>query len=248
MKFAEKPRFMTLHCQYIPRKVSDMRGVLILFFCLAFSGMVQAQDEQLGRDTSADWLEYYYLKPKPDEFVKYMKSYSQDGTLSNENARPALIGFISQVIRQNRDKLEKWFYDLSGLPPEHMQVLTTAMLYSRTKEADQLLQDVFGDQFEKQKEELPKILELQLDKPHTIDMIWGFFYATGSENAVRRLVWCFNFVDAPKDPTFAKVPEGFSPLYRELPEAAAYTILSNAERHKRVREICKKLYEDEEAL
>ncbi len=247
---------MTLHCQYISLKIPVMSrpnlplGILALSaFLLPFAPATssQAQDE-FSEDSERDWLEYYYERPTPGDFVDQMREYSEDGTLMNEHARPALIGFISQLIRQNRDKIDDWFTKLRGLPPEEMQVLLTGMLYSRTAEADAILKREFGEQFEQQKKDLPKILELQLDKTQTLDMLWGFFYATGSENALRRVISCFNFVDAPNNPDFADIPEGFSPLYTNLPEAAAWTLLSNASRHPKVRKYCEEIYQDEDAL
>ena len=248
---------MTLHCQYISTKLPPMlppissfrflRAIVGLVLFLGLPGPLHAQDSP-SVDVERDWLEYYYERPEPGKFVQKMREYSRDGTLMNESARPALIGFISQLIRQNRDKVDEWFTELRGLPPAEMQILLTGMLYSRTAEADAVLQREFGEQFEAQKKELPKILEMQLDKTQTLDMLWGFFYATGSENALRRVIACFNFIDAPENPDFADVPEGFRPLYTNLPEAAAWTLASNAQRHPKVRQYCKKLLAEEDAL
>lgn len=248
---------MPLHCQYISAKLPAMlppkspfhslRILAGLVLFLGLAGPMVAQNSP-SVDAERDWLEYYYERPEPGKFVEQMWEYSKDGTLQNESARPALIGFISQLVRQNRDKVDEWFTQLRGLPPAEMQVLLTGMLYSRTAEADAVLKREFGEQFEEQKRELPKILEMQLDKTQTLDMLWGFFYATGSENAIRRIISCFNFIDAPKDPDFADIPEGFSPLYTNLPEAAAWTLASNAQRHPKVRKYCKELLADEDAL
>lgn len=189
-----------------------------------------------------DWLEFYYENPTPERFVDQLREYSRDGTLVNENARPALVAFLSQVLRQNRDRIRDWHDTLRGLAPEEMQVLNTALLYARVSEADELLESQLGaEELAKARADAPKILEMKLAQAHTLDMLWGFFYATGSEEAVRRVVSCFLFADAPSQPDFAKIPEGFQPLYTELPEAAAWSLLSNASRHPRVREILKKL-------
>lgn len=201
-----------------------------------------------SEEMERDWLEFYYQEPNPDEFVARIKAYSKEGVLMSEAARPALVGFISQVIRQNRDKLGGWYAELRGLSPEEMQVLHTAMLYSRTAEADALLEAAFGDQLDEQRKELPKILELQLDRQQTLDMLWGFFYATGSENAVKRIISSFNYVNETTPPDGADVPTGFRPLYEEIPEAAAWSLFSNAIRHPKVESICVKLVKDEDAL
>ena len=122
------------------------RASALVFLLLAvLAGFVLAQEEEKpgtgGNEPSEagaaekDFLEFYYENPRPEEFVAQMKEWSADGTLDNEFARPALIAFISQVIRENRDQLRQWYRDLAGLQPEQMQVLLTGMLYSRTSEA-----------------------------------------------------------------------------------------------------------------
>lgn len=195
---------------------------------------VQAQDEE-------DWLENYYKNPTPDRFVGQMKDWAADGTLDNDAAKPAIIGFVSQVIRQNRDKLENWYSALSGLTPNQMQVFHTAMLYSRTAEADKIMRKTFGAQYDEERQETSKILEMPLDKPNTIDMLWGFFYATGSEHAVRQIIYGFTFLDAPDNPKGVKVPQGYLPLYKTLPIIAYDSLLANAERHPRVKDILEAL-------
>jgi hypothetical protein len=188
-----------------------------------------------------DFLEHYYENPRPDEFVAQMKNWAADGTLVNSHARPALIAFISQVVRSNRDKVEEWFAELAGLTPEQKQVFFTGLLYSRTKEADAVMTKTFGKQYEEQKVEIRKILELPLDKKTTLDMLWGFYYATGSETAIRRIVSCFRFAHAPDDPDGVDIPDGYVPLYKELPDFAFGSLASNAERHPKVVEILEKL-------
>ena len=139
-------------------------------------------------ETEKDWLEYYYQNPAPEKFVTEMKNWAEEGVLDNENAKPALIAFLSRVIRENRDQLTTWYSELAGLTPNQKQVLHTAMLYSRISEADAIMTGLFGQQYLDQKKETSKILEMPLDKKNTLEMLWGFFYATGSKQALRRVV------------------------------------------------------------
>ena len=222
-------------------------SVIPVFFC-SLSLQAAESVSPSEKEKEADWLEYYYENPSPDRFVTEVKSWSEDGTLNNESARPALIAFISQLIRHNRDKLEIWYDALSGLTPEQKTVIHTAMLFSRTEEADALMSKMFGKQYDEQKRETKKILELPLDKRSTIDMLWGFFYATGSEHAIRRIILCFRFVDAPDNPKRVNVPKGYVPLYKQLPKFAYISLASNCERHPDVLKMCEKIYTDDESL
>lgn len=201
-----------------------------------------------GTEEERDWLEYYYQNPSPDRFVSEMKDWAEDGTLDNEYAKPAMIAFLSQVIRNNRGEIAGWYEALSGLSIEQKQVLHTAMLYSRISEADEIMQSIFGKRYDEQKLETGKILEMPLDKESTIDMLWGFFYATGSEHAVRRVVLSFRFLEAPERPDGVDVPEGYQPLYKALPVFASNSLIANAERHPRVKEILEGFLENDDSL
>lgn len=201
----------------------------------------QAEEEK-------EFLEFYYESPRPDDFVAQMKDWADDGTLENVHARPALIAFISQVIRANRDRLNDWFVALSGLTPEQKQVFYTAMLYSRTAEADTLMRETFGQKYDQQKVDTEKILEMDLDKENTLDMLWGFFYATGSENAIRRIVACFRYAEAPDNPEGLDIPQGYVPLYRELPGFANGSLVANGRRHPRLVEILETMLESDASL
>lgn len=197
---------------------------------------------------SRDWLESYYENPTPGRFVAEVKNWSADGTLDNDHAKPAIIAFASQVMRQNRDRIVDWYRDLAGLPPEHMQIIHTAMLFSRTKQADAIMGELFGAAYREHREKTGKILELPLDKSGTLDMLWGYFYATGSTAAIRRIVICFRFEDAPERPDGVKIPDDYVPLYKVLPEFAESSIIANAQRHPRIPEILRSLLENDESL
>lgn len=214
-----------------------------LSLILLMSPMVLAQESEEEKE----FLEFYYQNPQPDKIVEQIRDWSEEGVFANENARPALIGFLSQVIRQNRDRLGEWYLRLTGLSPEERQVFHTAMLYSRTTEADLLMKQMFGEQYEDQKKEVPKILEMPLDRPDTINMLWGFFYASGSESAVRRLIDAFRYADAPEKPDIPNMPKGYKPLYTQIPNEVAWMLVSNGERHPKILEYCEKIYNDPES-
>lgn len=207
-----------------------------------------AQDAAAEGGEEKDWLEFYYESPTPDRFIPQMKDWAEDGTLDNDHAKPALIAFISQLIRQNREKLAEWYAGLAGLDPAQQQIMHTAMLFSRTEEADAILTEQFGQAYKDQKAETKKILEMPLDQRDTVDMLWGFFYATGSPEPIRRLILCFRFKDAPDNPDGVEVPEGYVPLYKELPDFAHNSLLANGERHALVVKILQVLLEKDESL
>ncbi len=199
-------------------------------------------------ETEKDWLEFYYENPTPERFVEEVKGFAEDGLLTDDNVRPALIGFMCRVIRENKTKLADWYSELQGLSQEQMQTMHTAMLYSRTKEADAILLQRFGKNFQDQKVELPEILKMPLDKIQTLDMLWGYFYATGSQSAIRRMVIAFRFEDAPDRPEGIDIPEGHRAFYKELPIDVANMLVANGERHPKLVEILVDLYENDKTI
>lgn len=223
--------------------------LLVIFLIMTAVFPLGAQDGATAEPgEEKEWLEFYYENPTPDRLVPQMKNWAEDGTLDNDHAKPALIAFLSQVIRENPDKLQEWYQALAGLEPQQMQVFHTAMLFSRIKEADAILTERYGPEFNRQKQEISKILEMPLDERDTMDMLWGFFYATGSETAIRRIVTAFRFRDAPEKPDGVKVPEGFMPLYKELPGFAYGSLIANGERHPKLVEILKKMLQSDDTL
>lgn len=232
-------------------------AMLMVWFRLFLSGVLLAVSVSAAAQESSDddagsgekdWLEFYYENPTPDRLVPQMKTWADDGTLDNDQAKPALIAFLSQVFRQNRDRIQEWYVALAGLNPDQMRVVHTAMLLSRTEEADKLMQERFGKAYEEQKQETSKILEMPLDKRDTMDMLWGFYYATGSGEAIRRIVTTFRFFEAPDKPPGVDVPEGYVPLYKNLPQFALGSLMANGERHPRVVEILTGLLTGDETL
>ncbi len=217
----------------------------ILSFCLV---LVLTTALSLRGEDQRDWLESYYEHPTPELFVSQLREWSADGTLDNDGAKPALVAFISQVLRQNREKIAAWYTALQDLPPRQLQVLQTAMLFSRVSEADEILHDRFGAAYEKQRQEVGKILELPLDKEGTLDMLWGFFYATGSDEALRRIVLGFRFEYAPEKPKGVDVPEGYIPYYTALPTLAFDSLVSNGEKHPRIISTLREMLKDDETL
>lgn len=226
------------------------RCPLIMSGVLFLSSLGPAQEAPQGEEPAEEkeWLEFYYENPTPDRLVQQVKDWANDGTLDHDHAKPALISFLSQVFRQNRDKITGWYHDLAGLSPDQMQVVHTALLLSRTEEADKLMRERFGRAYDEQKQETEKILEMPLDKRNTMDMLWGFYYATGSEEAIRRLVTTFRFFEAPDKPPGIDVPEDYVPLYKSLPQFALNSLIANGERHPRLVKILTDLLARDETL
>ncbi|MEO0414705.1 MAG: hypothetical protein AAF226_07115 [Verrucomicrobiota bacterium] len=211
-------------------------GLFAVLFTTSFSF---GQLKNRGQN-EPDWLESYYLDPKPDEFMTHLKQWAEDGVLQNHQSQPALIAFISQLMRQNRDKIESWTKSLEGMDEKDAVAYGVALMMSRTKEADAIIKQNLGADAPKNLQRPPKFLEMPLRTPATIDMLWGFFYATGNEQALRRISLCFIYEGMTDKPEGFEIPEGQTPIYKHLPEVAFISLSANAKRHPKVLEALEK--------
>jgi len=196
-------------------------------------------------DPDHDWLTYYYQNPEPEKLIEQIRKWSDGRILSDERARPALVGFLSQVFRQNRDKIKEWYLDISDLPPEDMQTIRLALIFSRTSEGDDIIKE--GDVEGILENRPPKVLEMSMRQLPTFDMLWGYFYATGSEAVIQRMIFLFRYEEMDLSAE-VDIPEGYSAITEQLPEAAHWALVSNAQNHPLVLQLLEKYYQTAGAL
>ncbi len=214
-----------------------LRNGLIWLFaasCLLLPSTVLVSAKEKAMPNGDDWLTFYYRNPRPDQVVTRLKAWSAEGTLKDENARIPLIGFFSQVFRHNASQVHTWYQQIKNLPEDDLETITTAIWISNTEEGMKLLETENPILFEKKTP--PDILTLKLDSPSTLDLLWGFYYATGDSKVLRRIVTMFNYADVTKKPE--GLPEGRTPLYTILPDAAKWSLSTNARQHPKILKDC----------
>jgi hypothetical protein len=86
------------------------------------------------------------------------------------------------------------------------------------------------------------VLEMSMSQIPTFDMLWGYYYATGSEKVIRRMVHLFHYEDADYGEGL-DIPAGYTPIFDELPEAARWALVSNAETHPQILKILEGYYQ-----
>ncbi len=199
-------------------------------------------------EDQSEYLSRYPQHRQSSRIADFVIALSRDGVLEDDRARATVVGFLAQIFRQERQSIGLW-YDawLRGLPPRHLKVIHSAMLYSRTGEADALMLRLFGDHYRQQKTEVKKILEMPIDSVLTLPMLWGFYYATESETALRRVVLCFRLEAAPEKLEGFETPEGFTPYYQLLPDLAFEGLIDAAREHPPVLDTLKAFLEQAEA-
>lgn len=194
-----------------------------------------------------DWMTFYYLKPNPDEFVAQVRAMAAKGYLDDGNAQAPIVAALSQIMRQNASQIGTWLDELRSLSKEHRTVLMGAAWYSNTSEAINYFQ---GNGLKEYAEEKPPaILEMEVNSPETLDMLWGYFFATGDSAAIRRIISSLELakyagaLDRCKES--AKSENDKKEAYLDVTyQAAMWSLENNCSQHGRVLMICEEVFQD----
>jgi len=117
------------------------------------------------------------MAPSPDAFSKQVRAMADRGLLKDENAQVPIIAFLSQVMSANPKRIPEWIDEASDLDEKQRNALLAAAWYSDTAEARDLFKKQERDAYLKEK--APDILVIDVNNPSTLDMLWGYFMATG---------------------------------------------------------------------
>ena len=217
-------------------------GVLVLL--AGNAPFAHAEEASLS---SERWLQTYYQSPQPERFVEEVHDLSRRGLLAKPNNRPPMIGFLSQVLAQNPQKITAWMTALDDLPAAEKAILQNALWHSGRPEGVRYLES--KDLQEYRAKLPPDILTLEITSPEPLDMLWGYFLATGKEAPVRRIISAFNLAPyagslakyntSPKTEQDKKVA-----LLDATLQAATMSLRSMCKQHARVQEICENLLQN----
>lgn len=216
-----------------------MKPYLFSFFLLCLLGLSLKADEK-----NQDWVTHYYKAPSPDRLISEVRALSKAGVL-RKSAQPPLVGFMSRIMKANPDHIQKWIVALSDLPQEGKDILLEAAWYSDTKEARKYFKDHGLSKYLKEK--APNILEMDVSSPEVLDMLWGYFMATGRKEPISRIVKAFElskYQGALKRlKTSEKTEKVKKEAYLEATfQAACWSLESNCKQHPRVLKICEQLF------
>ena len=208
--------------------------VLTAFFCAG--GF--AQDAE-------DWMTFYYKNPTPERFVEEVCTIVEAGHLTKKGAQPPIVAFISQVMHANPEKISDWLGAFEGLEEEQRNVLCAAAWFSDTPQArDYFRRKELSDYLDN---EAPAILKMPVNNSMTLDMLWGYFFATGSEAPIRRIIKGFKLskyegaLERYKESQ--KTEKDQEEAYLDAVfDAARWSLTSNCEQHPRVLEHCETIF------
>jgi len=214
-------------------------ALLFLFVCIS---TIIAADPKYSSD---QWLSSYFRNPQPDRFVEEVRAMSSGGYFSKQSSQPPLIAFLGRVMAQNPGKIEGWMKALDDLPVSDRDVMYAALWFSGTEEGKRSLaargiKDYDG-------KNPPVILTMEIDSPTVIDMLWAWYFATGDEKAVRRVISAFNLSEhegaMERFKSSKKTQQDKQAAYQDLAfKSAQWSLADNCSRFPEVKGICEKLY------
>jgi hypothetical protein len=182
-----------------------------------------------------EWTMHYYEHPRPDLTVSAVEFMANSGELSNKGAQPPIGAFLSQVFVQNPESVGQWQAQLRNGPDDQEKILALASWMSDSKDSLPLLKSLASGSSASVGEYAkgllathpPDLLGDDVASAGFLDMLWGSFFATGSEKYVQRIISTLPLAKAEGD------------VQKKLIGAAAqWSLTSNATQHTRVMEIC----------
>ena len=203
----------------------------LLVLILSFSQVAQAS-----------WLMDYYKNPTPDKFVAHVIKFSEQGVLANPKHTQTLSVFLSRILADNPERIEEWMAGLQGLTQQDMKIVFLAVWLSDTEQSKKYLRSIGATTSLATKP--TDILQATLNHPAVLDGLWGYFFATGSKEPIRRIITAFNYdgylgsIDAYK--TSQQTEQDKQNVLMEAVFAAArWSLASNIKKHARVAQLSK---------
>ena len=230
-----------------------MKWLLILSvsFLVAQKNYCHAQSDGpiLGGKPDADWMTSYYDSPSPERFVEEVRTPTNAGVFNDRKSQPYFIAFLSQVMAQNPERVERWLKEFEDLDEKQRTVVLSAAWYSDTEPAMAYFQKKQLKAWAEQ--DAPSILKMKVNSPATLDMLWGHFMATGERKPIRRIVSAFqlsNYSGALKRLKESKqTPQDKKEAWFDATfQAAQWSLTSNCTQHPKVLDHCKAIFQDKD--
>jgi hypothetical protein len=240
-----------------PMKNSQVRQCslpLIAVFCILPQTLCFAEGAPVNRQELSKWVMTYYQNPVPDELVQKVKEMSAAGLLHDPgpNARPdANVMFIGKIMAANAKQIPEWMDALSSLPDAEIKVLKRAVWYSGTAQGTAwLIKNGEADLANGPRPMLLANKQAMEMQPYHIDQLWEWFFATGEEEPIARIISLFSLAHelpnektldllAPPTESDDKTQSRIQLYNYRLLKPALWSTTSLAINHDRVLEILK---------
>jgi len=203
---------------------------------------------QESKDDTGAWLgpymTYYYLHPDPSRIAESLKVVNDQGLLKNFLS---MSGFYAPIMRQNPDMLPGWIQAAKEQGADMRQFMYFSL---RECGSERCLSELRKNPYDFDDEGVKHFAEVKpqsvdsipLASPEVLDFLWTNFLATGSDVGPRRIAKLVG----EKWPLFESKELHAEELL--IVGAAHWSLVSNAEQHKKVLSILKEESEHIPAL
>lgn len=146
-------------------------------------------------DQLVRWMNAYRQNPKPKLLPAAVQAMQELGLINDHEQSGLYIGFIAGVLGDNQLQAAKYIEQMFPLGPDGQVVVIKAIAYSGLPEWRDLLaiaaekapaRRVLIDRYLDGEAKL--LFDLPLEEGMTLDILWGFYIATGSYQPAQRIV------------------------------------------------------------
>lgn len=202
----------------------------------------QASDPFATSEEVLKFINDYRENKKPSKVPAAVHAMVRHGLLRDPEKAGIYTGFIAGVIGSNRVKAPDLIAEMFPMPPVEQVVLVKAIAYSGLSDWQAFLVQ-FIERMPARKVLIKKYLygggktldQLELDDPYVIDVLWGFYFATGEWDPVIRIVSVLKWAEEKND--VEKLTIG---------AMAKWTFASNAARDKNLLDLAKSQMDHED--
>lgn len=183
------------------------------------------------------WISGYKAHPEPKRLPEAVRAMSGMGVFRDLEQAGLYVGFIAGVLGSNSAKAEALIAAMFPVPPEDQVVIIRAIAYSGIPEWKALLEK-FVERMPARKVliqhhlygKAPTLQTLPLNEsPAALDTLWGFYFATGSPEPVRRILTVL---------TWSRDSNDVEKL--TLGSMAKWTLATNAQKDKDLLDLLKR--------
>lgn len=166
-----------------------------LLLVAATPALAAASPRFQSGDQVLQWVQTYRLKPDPWRLPLAVRALSDLGQFGDEEGAAVHIGFIAGVLGDNQMKAEKLIGAMLPLPPEAQSAVIKAVAYSGLPNWRGLL-NAFVDKLADRRVLIdklatggkPQLMAMPVEEGRTLDMLWGYYLATGYYQPVQRIL------------------------------------------------------------
>lgn len=174
-------------------------GLAAALVLACLGGSVHAAAPKKPFKTQQDvlaWIGSYKVKPEPSRLPDAVRAMSRSGVFRDLDQAGVYVGFMAGVLGSNSAKAEALVAAMFPIPPEDQVAIIRAIAYSGIPEWKQLLEK-FVERMPARKVliqhhlygKAPTLQTLPLNQsPAALDTLWGFYFATGSPEPIRRIL------------------------------------------------------------